>query len=311
MASYTPDDARSLVRTRTVLLTVSALVAFAANSLLCRQALGHTAIDAASFSTIRLASGAAALLAITWARRVGPIGVRGTWRSAALLFLYAVPFSFAYISLGAGTGALILFGSVQATMFAAALSSGARPHAVQWTGLFVALGGLVCLVLPGLAAPSPVGCALMALAGGAWGVYSLRGRGAGHPLAETAGNFVRALPLAAGVNLATATHAVWSFEGALLAVLSGALASGLGYVAWYAALDGLSVTRAATLQLAVPVLAAVGGVAFLAERITPRLVVSAALILGGVALALTRTERRRRPPRPAAAHRGPAPESRP
>ena len=285
------------MRTRMILYTASALVAFAANSLLCRQALGHTAIDAASFSTIRLASGAAALLAITMASRRGPVGARGSWRSATLLFLYAIPFSFAYVSLGAGTGALILFGSVQATMFAGALRTGARPHAGQWTGLLLALAGLVYLVMPGLAAPSPRGWALMTLAGSAWGVYSLRGGGAADPLAETAGNFVRALPLAAGVSVATAANAVWSFEGAMLAVLSGALASGLGYVAWYAALSGLSVTREATVQLAVPVLAAVGGVAFLAERVTARLVVAAFLILGGVGLALTRTERRRRPPR--------------
>ena len=289
------------MRTRTLLCTAFALVAFAANSLLCRQALGHTAIDAASFSTIRLASGAAALLVITWGRGRRPIGLRGTWRSAALLFLYAVPFSFAYVSLSAGTGALILFAAVQATMFAGALRSGARPHVVQWAGLILALLGLVYLVMPGLAAPSPLGCALMTLAGGAWGVYSLRGGGAADALAETSGNFIRALPLAAGISIATAGHAVWSVEGAMLAVLSGALASGLGYVAWYVAMSGLSVTRAATVQLAVPVLAAVGGVAFLGERITARLIVGALLILGGVALALTRTERRRRRPLPPAA----------
>lgn len=299
------------MRTRTVLFTVSALVAFAANSLLCRQALGHAAIDAASFSTIRLASGAAVLLLITRATRRGSMAMRGTWGSAALLSLYAVPFSFAYVSLGAGTGALILFGAVQATMLAAALSSGARPHAVQWTGLALALGGLVYLVMPGLAAPSPVGCALMTIAGVAWGVYSLRGRGASAPLAETAGNFVRAVPIGVGVSVLAAARANVSLAGVLLAVLSGALASGLGYVAWYAALSGLTATRAATVQLAVPVLAAAGGVAFLAERITIRLIVAAVLILGGVALALTRTERRRRPQPPAEAHRERDREERP
>jgi len=284
------------VRTRTVLYTASALVAFAANSLLCRQALRHTAIDAASFSTIRLASGAIALLAIAWASQRGAVGVRGTWGSAAMLFLYAVPFSFAYVSLGAGTGALILFGSVQATMLATAVTRGARPHAVEWTGLFIALSGLVYLVLPGLTAPPLIGSVLMAVAGIAWGVYSLRGRGASDPLAETAGTFVRALPLAAGVNVVAASRSVWSTDGAILAVVSGALASGLGYVAWYAALSGLTATRAATVQLAVPVLAAAGGVAFLAEGITTRLLIAAALILGGVGLALVRTGRRRRPP---------------
>jgi drug/metabolite transporter (DMT)-like permease len=285
-------------RARTVLLTGSALTAFAANSLLCRAALGRAAIDAASFSTIRLASGAATLALITLSTRRGSSGMAGSWGSAALLFLYAVPFSFAYVNLGAGMGALILFGAVQATMLVAALSSGERPHVVQWLGLILAVGGLVYLVMPGLAAPSPTGSALMALAGAAWGVYSLRGRGASDPLAETAGNFARSVPLAIAVSIAAAPHAVIGARGARLAVASGALASGLGYVAWYAALSGLSATRAASVQLAVPVLAAVGGVLFLKERITLRLIVATILIFGGVALALTRTERRRRRPRP-------------
>jgi drug/metabolite transporter (DMT)-like permease len=283
-------------RARTVLLTGLALTAFAANSLLCRAALGRAAIDPASFSTIRLASGAATLLLITLSTRRRATGVAGSWSSAALLFLYAVPFSFAYVSLGAGTGALILFGAVQATMLVAALSSGERPHLVQWLGLVLALGGLAYLVMPGLAAPSPVGAFLMALAGAAWGVYSLRGRGASDPLAETAGNFARSVPLAIGVSAAAAPHFSLGADGALLAVASGALASGLGYVAWYAALPVLSATRAASVQLAVPVLAAVGGVLFLSERITPRLILAAILILGGVGLALARTERRRRRP---------------
>jgi drug/metabolite transporter (DMT)-like permease len=285
-------------RARTVIATASALTAFAANSLLCRAALAHAALDPASFSTIRLASGAVTLLLITLSTGRGSIGVGGSWGSAALLFLYAVPFSFAYVTLGAGTGALILFGAVQATMLAAALSSGERPHVVQWAGLILAVGGLVYLVMPGLVAPSPVGSALMVLAGAAWGVYSLRGRAASDPLVETAGNFARSVPLAIGVSVAAAPHAAFDAEGALLAVASGALASGLGYVAWYAALSGLSATRAASIQLAVPVLAAAGGVIFLSERVTVRLIVASVLILGGVGLALTRTERRRqRPPR--------------
>lgn len=284
-----------------MLLTGLALAAFAANSLLCRAALGRDAIDPASFSTIRLASGAATLVLIGFSTRRGATGVAGSWGSAALLFLYAVPFSFAYVSLGAGTGALILFGAVQATMLVAALSSGERPHRVQWLGLILALGGLAYLVMPGLAAPSTVGAVLMALAGVAWGVYSLRGRGASDPRAETAGNFARSVPLAIGVSVAAAPHVAFHAEGVLLAVASGALASGLGYVAWYAALPALSATRAASVQLAVPVLAAVGGVLFLSERITPRLILAAILILGGVGLALTRTERRRRrPPQPEA-----------
>jgi drug/metabolite transporter (DMT)-like permease len=282
-------------RAKTILYTASALVAFAANSLLCRQALRHTPLDAASFSTIRLASGALALALIARFAGRGSKGLRGTWRSAALLFLYAVPFSFAYLLLGAGTGALVLFGAVQMTMLGAALWSGSRPHRLQWLGLALALGGLVYLVLPGLSAPNPAGCALMAVAGISWGVYSLRGRGAGDPLPETAGNFARALPMAVLVSALMSSHARVSYEGALLAIVSGALTSGCGYVAWYAALDGLTAARAANVQLAVPVLAAAGGVVFLAEPVTPRLIVSALLILGGVALALARTERRRQP----------------
>lgn len=279
-----------------IAFTVLALTAFAANSLLCRAALGHGAIDAASFSTIRLFSGAATLMAMT--RLTRPQGAQpgGSWRSAALLFLYAVPFSYAYVSLGAGTGALILFGSVQATMLSAALATGERPHALEWTGLIVALAGLVYLVLPGLAAPSPLGCALMTTAGISWGAYSLRGRGAADPLAETAGNFLRTVPMTVVISIAAARSLNVTTKGAVLAVLSGAVASGLGYVAWYAALRGLSATRAASVQLAVPVLAAAGGVAFLAERITVRLIVSAVLILGGVGLALARKGRRRPPP---------------
>jgi drug/metabolite transporter (DMT)-like permease len=297
-------------RARTVLSTGAALTAFAANSLLCRAALGHAAIDPASFSTIRLAAGAATLLLITLSTRRGAVGLGGSWGSATLLALYAIPFSFAYVGLGAGTGALILFGAVQATMLIAALAAGERPHVVQWSGLILALGGLVYLVMPGLAAPSPLGCALMVIAGVAWGVYSLRGRGAPDPLAETAGNFARSVPLAIGVSVAAAPHVALSVEGALLAAISGALASGLGYVVWYAALSGLSATRAASVQLTVPVLAAAGGVLFLSERITLRLIVAAFLILGGVALALTRTERRRRRQHPLGARPQPEPAER-
>jgi drug/metabolite transporter (DMT)-like permease len=184
-------------------------------------------------------------------------------------------------------------------MLIAGYLSGERPHVLEWTGLALALGGLVYLVIPGLGAPSLVGCTLMAIAGISWGVYSLRGRGASDPLAETAGNFVRAVPLAVAVSVLAAGRAQIDQDGAVLAVLSGALASGLGYALWYAALPDLTATRAATVQLAAPVLAAFGGVVFLAERITLRLSVAAVLILGGVALALTRTARRRQPRPPA------------
>jgi len=272
---------------KTVLFTVFALTAFAANSLFCRLALGGATIDAASFTTLRLASGACLLLLLTavFKERTSPIP-RGNRVSAVLLFIYAVAFSFAYLGLSAGTGALILFGAVQVTMIFSALRSGERPHPFEWTGLVLALAGLVYLVFPGLAAPSSIHSALMASAGVAWGVYSIRGRGAKNPLADTTRNFVHSLPAAIGVSVIMFRDFHLSAEGALLAVLSGALASGVGYVIWYAALRGLTAMRAATVQLAVPVLAAAGGVIFLSEQLSLRLFLSAVVILGGVGLAL-------------------------
>jgi len=286
-----------LIPRRIPLLTAIALLAFASNSLLCRVALGRASIDPAAFTGIRLVSGALVLALISSlnaARRaVGPGDSSGTarrsrsgWRSGFLLFAYAIAFSFAYVPLAAGTGALILFAAVQVTIVAGAIRSGERPHAAEWTGLALALGGLVYLASPGLAAPSPVGCALMAGAGVAWGLYTLRGRASTAPLADTARNFLCAAPMALVMSAAMIRQAHVSVEGAALAVASGALASGLGYVVWYAALRGLTATRAATVQLAVPVIAAIGGVAILSERITLRLIVSAILILGGIGLAL-------------------------
>ena len=203
-----------------------------------------------------------------------------------MLFLYAVPFSFAYTRLTTGTGALILFGCVQVTMMSAALWTGERPHSLQWLGLGLALVGLVYLMSPGLAAPPVASAALMALAGFSWGVYSLRGRGAASPLAQTTRNFVGAVPMVLGVSLVALPYFHVERDGALLAVASGTLASGFGYVMWYLALRGLTATRAAVVQLAVPILAAAGGVIFLKEIISGRLVISAVLVLGGIALAL-------------------------
>jgi len=277
------------VRTWTIACTLFALVAFAANSILCRLALRHASIDAATFSAIRLASGAAmlALLAATTRRpAAGAPRVAGSWSAATMLFLYAVPFSFAYNGLSAGTGALILFGCVQATMIAGALRSGERPNPLQWTGLLLAIGGLVYLVLPGIAAPPPGSAALMAVAGIAWGLYSLRGRGAANPLAQTSGNFARSVPLALGVLLVARPHAAIAPAGVGLAVASGAIASGVGYVAWYAALRRLTSMRAAVVQLSVPILAAAGGIVFLAESLSARFVVASLTILGGIALAI-------------------------
>ena len=286
-------------------LTVFALVAFAANSVLCRLALGQGAVDPASFTLVRLASGAVMLVAIRAATArgaQGPAGGAGAtgprtspwisaalgarWISAALLFLYAAPFSFAYVSLSAGTGALILFACVQATMLVGAIVAGERFRWLEGLGLAIALAGLTYLVSPGLSAPSPVGSALMAIAGISWGLYSLRGRKTADPVGDTTRNFIFAVPFAVLVSATAFAHAHISTHGILLAVGSGALASGVGYVAWYAALRGLTRIRASVVQLLVPILAASAGILLLGETLSLRLVLSAALILGGVALAL-------------------------
>ena len=263
------------------------MIAFASNSLLNRLALGQKTIDPTSYTTIRLTAGAILLFVIAGlqSRNESTI-LRGSWTSAAFLFLYALCFSFAYLSLSAGTGALILFGSVQVTMLLVALLSGERPGGMEWIGLGLALGGLVYLVFPGLAAPSLLGSALMMLAGIAWGFYSLRGRGSQNPLADTAGNFVYAVPLVLLTRLLTFSDIHLSTNGILLAALSGALASGLGYVIWYAALRGLTTTRAAIVQLSVPVIAAWGGVLLLAETVSTRLLLAGVLILGGIGLSV-------------------------
>jgi drug/metabolite transporter (DMT)-like permease len=272
---------------RTLAFTTFALVCFAANSLLCRLALGQDSIDAASYATVRIVSGAVVLGAMgLLTRRAERPAAGGSWPSAIALFLYAILFAFAYRTIPAGVGALILFGSVQATMIGFAVVSGERPDPLQWAGLTLALGGLAFLVRPGLAAPAPGGAAMMALAGASWGVYSLRGRKSRDPLADTSANFLRASALVASTSLVTLSGAHVSWRGTLLAILSGAVASGIGYAAWYTALPGLSATRASTVQLAVPVLAAAAAVMLLGERVTPRLLLSSAAILGGVALAV-------------------------
>jgi drug/metabolite transporter (DMT)-like permease len=278
----------------TVVLTALAMAAFAANSLLCRVALREGHIDPASFGALRIAAGASVLAPLAWLRRGSSLPARADWRAAFMLFAYVAGFSFAYLTLAAGTGALILFGAVQLTMFAAGLKAGERFTPAGWLGLGLAAAGLVVLVLPGVAAPPPIGAALMAIAGVAWGGYSLRGRGVPDPVAASAANFVRALPLALVLALvmallsafARATRAHADVAGIALAIVSGALTSGLGYVIWYAALRGLSSLRAAVVQLSVPVLAAVGGTLWLGEPFTARLALAVAAILGGIVLAL-------------------------
>jgi drug/metabolite transporter (DMT)-like permease len=272
---------------RTILLTSVALVAFAGNSILCRMALGGGLMDPAGFTAVRLGSGAATLWFLIALKSGGVPRTEGHWASAAALFIYAGAFSLAYVSLDAGTGALILFGAVQLTMILAGLRAGERPRFREWLGLALALIGIVVLVRPGLAAPEPTGAALMAAAGIAWGVYSLRGRGSREPLRNTAGNFILTLPAAALLLVIPGEFSAWTASGVGLAVASGALASGVGYAVWYAALPALTATRAALVQLLVPVLAAAGGVALLSEALPLRLPVAAALVLGGVALAIT------------------------
>ena len=279
---------------QTVALTAAAMVAFAANSLLCRLALQHQGIDPASFGSIRLVSGALTLALVVRFRARPPSPARVDWLAAAMLFAYVAFFSFAYLSLPAGTGALILFGAVQLTMLGAGLGSGERFGPVAWLGFVLAAGGLVYLVLPGVAAPPLLGAVLMAVAGVAWGVYSLRGRGVADPLAATARNFLRAVPMALALSLIFVARAHADATGIALAVASGAVTSGLGYVIWYAALARLSAMQAATVQLSVPLLAAIGGVLLLSEAITPRLAAASVAILGGIAIVLSQKSRKAR-----------------
>lgn len=274
---------------RTFALTALAMLAFAANSLLCRAALGEDLIDAASFATLRVLSGAF-LLAIMASRAVGraapQAAARPDWPAIIGLFVYLTAFSFAYLSLPAGSGALVLFAAVQLTMLGAALYGGERFTLPAWFGFALAVAGLVYLLSPGFSAPPLGGSLLMALAGIAWGVYSLRGRGNRDALQSTSRNFVLAAPLVMAVNLLFVHDAHWSIGGVALAVLSGTLASALGYVVWYAALRGLSAMSAATVQLSVPVIAAAGGVLLLAEALSLRLVLASIAVLGGIAITL-------------------------
>jgi drug/metabolite transporter (DMT)-like permease len=280
---------------RTALLTAVAMLAFAGNSLLARVALRDTAIDPISFTTLRLAGGALALWAIVrW--RDGPrrAGGRtaGSWISAAALFAYAALFSLAYVSLSAATGALLLFGAVQATMLATGIARGERLSPVQAAGLACALGGLIALLAPGLAAPPPLAAAAMVGAGIAWGVYSLRGAQGADPTAATTGNFVRSVPFAAIASAAALPWAAVDAPGAAYAIVSGVVTSGLGYSVWYAALPGLRASAAATVQLSVPAIAAAGGVLLLSEAASLRLVLASIAVLGGIAVVVLGRGRR-------------------
>lgn len=274
------------------LLTAIAMLAFAANSVLARLAFATGGAEPLSYTGIRLAAGAVTLAAILLVRD-RRVGIAGSWAGAASLFGYAILFSIAYILLGAGTGALILFAAVQIGIIGWAIRKGDRPRALEWLGLAVAFAGLVYLVSPGLVAPHPIGTALMVGAGLCWAAYTLIGRGSQSPLTDTAGNFIRTAPLAIVLVLAGALWRGIAPAAALYAIASGALASGIGYAVWYSALPHLSRTRAAIVQLTVPAIAAAGGVTFIAEPLSLRLAMSTVLILGGVAFALLAAERRR------------------
>jgi drug/metabolite transporter (DMT)-like permease len=279
------------LKARLFILTLLAMIAFASNSLLCRAALKQTNIDAATFTFIRIFSGALALWIVMKARKppsfvaaVDDRRINGNWISAFALFAYAAAFSFAYVDLSAGTGALLLFGAVQATMIFCGLRKGERLDAIQIIGLVVAVTGLVVLVFPGLSAPPLVGSILMLGAGVAWGIYSLRGKRAGDAVAATTGNFLRAVPFAAAVSIILIPRIHVDLAGIIYAAISGAITSGVGYVIWYSALPGLKAASAATVQLSVPVLAATGGILLLGEPITLRYVFASIAVLGGIAL---------------------------
>jgi drug/metabolite transporter (DMT)-like permease len=290
---------------RTFVLTLLAMIAFASNSLLCRAALKQTNIDAATFTFTRIFSGAVTLWLLmhirrktTASRTASTLGETfsssvlvthhpslrdGTWSSAFALFVYAAGFSFAYVALSAGTGALLLFGAVQATMILWGLHKGERLNTIQIVGFIVAVTGLFVFLSPGLSAPPLAGSILMLGAGVAWGIYSLRGKER-NPVSVTAGNFVRAVPFATALGIIFAQWTHLSLAGISYAIISGAVTSGLGYVIWYSALPGLKAASAATVQLSVPVLAATGGILLLGEPITLRYMLASVAVLGGIAV---------------------------
>lgn len=266
-----------------IAFTLFALLAFAGNSVLCRIALGENLIDPAGFTIIRLLSGIIILITVTkMAKKKEKARSNGSWLAASMLFIYAIAFSFGYVSLDTGTGALILFGAVQITMIISSLVSGNKLHYSEWLGLLIAFSGFVYLVLPNLNSPSLIGFILMTVSGIAWGFYTLVGRGSKNPLGDTTFNFLRTSPFLLVLIIFILKDFNITPEGILLAVLSGALASGVGYFVWYIALGGLSVTQAAVVQLFVPIIAALGGVLFTNEHITQRLIESSILVLGGI-----------------------------
>ena len=275
----------SPITPRTVALTFFTLIAFASNSVLCRLALAPGLIGAGTFTGVRLLSGAVVLVLLV-ALRGRATDVQGGWGSAVALFAYAAPFSFAYLRIPAGVGALVLFGTVQATMIGSDLLKGKRLRSTELAGLVLAVAGLTVLTLPGVSAPDPAGVGLMIVAGVAWGIYSLRGRAAIDPLKSTATNFSRSLFFAIPLGIASLGYETFTLPGVSYAIASGAMASGLGYALWYTALRGLTATQAGIVQLLVPALAAIGGILLLGESVSVRLLFAGIAILAGVALAV-------------------------
>ena len=262
-----------------------ALISFAGNSLLCRLALRSGEIDPATFTSIRLLSGALVLIGIVYFKSK-KLNLGGNWSSALSLFIYAAGFSWAYVNLSAATGALLLFGAVQATMIIAGQINGERMKIKNWLGCFIAVLGLIIFLLPGLSTPSFSSATIMMIAGLAWGIYSLKGRGSGDPTLNTAGNFIRCLPFAALLVIVYSSQLQASSKGIMLALTSGVVTSGLGYVIWYSVLPKLTATRAAVVQLSVPIITALGGGLFLGEAITLRILISAVTVLAGIALVI-------------------------
>jgi drug/metabolite transporter (DMT)-like permease len=268
------------------------MVAFAGNSLLCRLALRDASIDPASFTSVRLLSGAITLLLIvllTGRRRA--LKTNGGWVSAIVLFFYAITFSYAYVSLNAGAGALILFGCVQGTMITVGLWRGDRPGHFEWLGWILAFGGMTWLVLPGAEAPPLAGAIMMAASGVGWGLYSLRGQAESEPVASNATNFLLSLVFIVALTIVTWSDAEMNARGVIIAIIAGSITTGIGYVIWYAALDYLKAMQAALVQLSVPVIATIGGVVLLAEPLSLRLTASSALVLGGIMIALIARQR--------------------
>ena len=282
------SDEQSFIKT--FVYTSLALIAFAANSVICRMALKNDAIDPGMFTSIRLGSGALVLIILVLLSKDNKkkIKSKGSWKSAAMLFMYAAAFSYAYVSLDTGIGALIIFGVVQITMISASLLSGYQMNRLEWMGILMALAGFLYLLLPGATAPSLSGFLLMALSGIGWGIYSLRGKKSKKPLVDTAYNFLRALPFLLLISVFLYQESNYSSKGIFLALLSGVVTSGLGYTIWYLALNGLNGIQASIVQLLVPVLAAIGGVVFIGEPISLRLIVAATMILGGILLLIIR-----------------------